>query len=74
MEGRGFPSEIRSTPVPKRHALQVEKAKKREETAAVAVLELMLPGGPSRSKFLLLQRPKEGLLAGVCCDSTKRIA
>ena len=44
--------------------LQVEKAKKREETAAVAVLEALSSGGPSSSKFLLLQRPKDGLLAG----------
>lgn len=46
-------------------ALQVEKAKKREETAVVAVVELLSAGKPSGSKFLLLQRPKDGLLAGV---------
>lgn len=45
-------------------ALQTEKAKKREDTAAVAVVELLPGAGASGSKFLLLQRPKDGLLAG----------
>ena len=40
----------------------MEKAERREETVAVAVVTLTQTG--SEEKFLLLQRPKDGLLAG----------
>jgi hypothetical protein len=45
---------------------QVEKAKRSEQSVAVCVLEMHGPGDskkPSR-QYLLVQRPKEGLLAG----------
>ncbi len=52
--------------------LQVEKAEKREETVAVAVVQLVPPGtsvsgavGLAASRFLLVQRPPSGLLAGL---------
>ena len=41
---------------------QVEKAQRREETVAVAVVTLTQVGNVD--KYLLLQRPKDGLLAG----------
>lgn len=53
---------------------QVEKAEKREEAVAVAVVQLLPPAGssgggsggdPSGSHFLLVQRPPAGLLAGL---------
>jgi A/G-specific adenine glycosylase len=50
----------------------VEKAEKREETVAVAVVQLVPPGasatgaaGLAASRFLLVQRPPSGLLAGL---------
>ena len=45
--------------------LQVEKAERREEAVAVAVVTLIRQGADD--KYLLLQRPKEGLLAGEGC-------
>lgn len=54
-----------STPV------QVEKADKREESVAVAVVQLVPPGASAgsadlaASRFLLVQRPPSGLLAGL---------
>lgn len=49
--------------------LQVEKAEKREETVAVAVVQLLPPGAArgdtAASCFLLVQRPPSGLLAGL---------
>lgn len=53
---------------------KVEKAEKREEAVAVAVVQLLPPAGssggggdgdPSGSHFLLVQRPPAGLLAGL---------
>ncbi|KAL4424064.1 hypothetical protein ABPG75_001365 [Micractinium tetrahymenae] len=57
---------------------KVEKAEKREETVAVAVVQLLPPAGSSStsggggggtdlasSRFLLVQRPAAGLLAGL---------
>ena len=47
---------------------KVERAEKREETVAVAVVQLLAPGaapGPRAGHFLLVQRPKAGLLAGL---------
>lgn len=51
---------------------QVEKAEKRDETVAVAVVQLVPPGasasgaaGLAASRFLLVQRPPSGLLAGL---------
>ncbi|KAI7841034.1 hypothetical protein COHA_005262 [Chlorella ohadii] len=51
---------------------KVEKAEKREETVAVAVVQLVPPGtsasgaaGLAASRFLLVQRPPSGLLAGL---------
>lgn len=43
---------------------KVEKAEKREESVAVAVLRVM-PGGGAPSRFLLVKRPPGGLLAGL---------
>ena len=48
--------------------LQVEKAERREVTVAVAVVQLVPQGGDAAAvidaNFLLVQRPKDGLLAG----------
>lgn len=51
---------------------QVEKAEKREETVAVAVVAVVPRGAPASgaaaqaaSRFLLVQRPSSGLLAGL---------
>ena len=50
-------------------SLQVEKAEKREETVAVAVVQLAPPGASPAdlpaTHFLLVQRPPAGLLAGL---------
>ncbi|GAB4814983.1 hypothetical protein N2152v2_002029 [Parachlorella kessleri] len=47
---------------------KVEKAERREVTVAVAVVQLVAPGSDAAAvadaKFLLVQRPKDGLLAG----------
>lgn len=47
---------------------QVEKAKRSEQSVAVCVVEV--PGASaskcSSCQYLLVQRPKEGLLAGEC--------
>ena len=49
--------------------LQAEKTKKREETAAVCIVQVVQP--PSQeSKFLLVRRPKDGLLAGTAVLAT----
>ena len=53
---------VERSPIP----IQVEKAKRSEQSVAVCVLEMHGPGNsekPSR-QYLLVQRPKEGLLAG----------
>ena len=51
---------------------QVDKAERREERVAVAVVTLAQQGGAD--KYLLLQRPKEGLLAGgVCAPSSQAL-
>lgn len=53
---------VERSPIP----IQVEKAKRSEQSVAVCVLEMCGSGDakvPSR-QYLLVQRPKEGLLAG----------
>lgn len=55
-----------NAPLVTRFPVKAEKAKPKEETVAVCLLELRPEGkGPEEGRFALLKRPEKGLLAGL---------